>query len=58
MGGEHLSLPGTTVVDAPENVSPTGAQIDESDMEDTLTSAKENYDYADVRVMPMFGRVS
>jgi len=46
MGGEQPPDSAATVVDAQENVSPTGDRTNESDVDDTLTSAKENPRYA------------
>jgi hypothetical protein len=55
MGKHRQRRHGINVVDTPENVSPTGAQIDESDMEDTLTSAKEKPPYEQRWVMRSAG---
>jgi hypothetical protein len=46
MGGEQPPDSAATVVDAQENVSPTGDRTNESDVDDTLTSAKEKHAYA------------
>ena len=50
MGTERRRCGGTNVIDAQENVSPTRAQTNESDVEDTPSDAQENSGYTDVGV--------
>jgi len=50
MGGEQPPDSAATVVDAQENVSPTGDRTNESDVDDTLTSAQEKVAYAQLHI--------